>query len=343
MATYLFLLFLIQQTIASQTRRLPIIEGEQLLVIPALSCLSPAEVDSTSWFNGTGTHPTKLLVNSANNSKFGNFLINDIYGDLIIQRVKREDAGLYTSHVVAIDEVNGYTNTYHLEIYYIDFPTLTSYTENNSSEINNVIFHCEWGEIYPQNDPNITWIHNGKTLDIDTKTTKYNVITKEKTSTLVFHQFSDTDFGNYACRITVETKKGNMTKTSNLEEIGPQKAVSNVDEDTSSNKSIRKRSLGLWFIVFVCATVFIVCVIGVLLSITNRKRKRDSRNLYQTSEFTSSITGGPDNGDNLPVPPSYLDVTEHVNIPDVCDGTTMATIETETISVNCLVYDEIPN
>ncbi|XP_071959379.1 uncharacterized protein [Antedon mediterranea] len=319
MATYyLFLLFLCQQTIVSGVTQLSIIEGEPISVNV---CMSIEREDAVNWFKDREINTNKLIVNSANRQS-GNFSMDGTSGNLVIKQVNRKDAGLYTCQVVEKAKESHCIETYDLNVYYMDSPILTSYTEN-------YIFYCEWAEIYPDIKPDVQWIYNGEIRD--TKTTKYNVITTNKTSMLMVHQVSENDFGNYACRITVETRAGNMSKTSKVGEIKHTAACS-FDE---SSRSVRRRSLDLWLIVIVCAAISFVCIIGVLWSAVNRRN--------QTSEFSSSITG-PENEDDLPVP-LHPYISQPVIIPDVCDGmtrsTTMATIETDNMSLNWSGYDEV--
>ncbi|XP_071959376.1 cell adhesion molecule CEACAM6-like [Antedon mediterranea] len=179
-----------------------VIEGESI-TIPAGGGIRKDEIHSISWFKGKNIRH-QVIVNSVNRQS-GRFSIVNAYGDLMIQNVSREDAGYYTVQVVKSGEENQETMTYPLDVYYMDFPTLTSNTKNNNDS-KYIIFHCQWSEIYPKMKPNVTWIQNGNLLDPNTiKYKGSNTIINR-----VVYQVSENDYGNYACRVTVETMAGNM-------------------------------------------------------------------------------------------------------------------------------------
>ncbi|XP_071958075.1 cell adhesion molecule CEACAM7-like [Antedon mediterranea] len=228
MSTFVFLsvLFLIENAIAI----LSIIEGETV-TIAVRSGIRNDKIHTINWFKGEEISVNLFILNSEA-SKSGRFSIVNAYGDLRIQNVSREDAGYYTVQVVESGEVYVETMTYHLNVYYTDFPTLTSNIKDNTDS-KYIIFYCQWSNIYPIMKPNVTLIHNGNTLD--TNTIKYKG--SNNGVNRVVYQVSENDYGNYACRVTVETSVGIMSKTSNVEEI-TQSALDSITSPTGISTTV---------------------------------------------------------------------------------------------------------
>ncbi|XP_071959377.1 uncharacterized protein [Antedon mediterranea] len=246
-----------------------VIEGDRT-VIPARVDVPINTIQSITWykFKSPQTNYTIVSLTNRTNGRFSIDGTGKNYGDLIIQHADREDARYYTCQILQNRNSREKTITYYLDLYYLVSPTLTTFTENSPTG-NKYGFYCIWFKMNPEMEPYVAWLHNGHILK--TSTTKYSVIKDEERSiqTLIILEMTENDVGEYACRITIETKLGmpNMSKTSTIEYV----TISALDSPSSTGLSSTLIG-GLATVTVVCILVSILtCVIArvMYVSISN--------------------------------------------------------------------------
>ncbi|XP_071959378.1 fasciclin-2-like [Antedon mediterranea] len=124
------------------------------------------------------------------------------------------DAGLYTCQVVENGGERDCTETYNLNVYYMESPNIKEYTTNIGNNVVGYTLCCQWSKMFPKMEPNVTWFQNGNTLEASTT---YVLETQGNVHTMCISYISEV--GDYSCRIDVETSMGNMSKTSNCKEL----------------------------------------------------------------------------------------------------------------------------
>ncbi|XP_033112119.1 lachesin-like [Anneissia japonica] len=189
-----------------------VIEGKRIELPAAQDAdnLSSASIHSVNWFNGVKVDVHNIIVSlsSPNQGRFSIDFTDQTIGDLIIEPVYRRDTGYYTCQIVEKDVTTVWQHIFHLQVYYMNSPSIILEVGKN----NNVYFFCNWLIIYPDIQPNVTWLLDGRKINITP--TKYILKEKYRKKTLWILNATSCDLGNYSCSITIDTNRGPMTEVS---------------------------------------------------------------------------------------------------------------------------------